>query len=962
MYMAPEQAQGQTLDQRADLFSLGSVLYQMVTGRPPFRANTTVAVLKRVAEDQPRAIREIIPETPQWLCDIIAKLHAKNPADRYQSAREVADVLADCEAQLKANARLKDFSRIPRGKSPRSGRWKWVAAAVLLLPVIALAVTEFAGVTHLFRGQEATNDQSEGWVQLFNGKDLTGWKPNPNWTARDGVLESRGGGALDLVSERNDYANFRLRVEARINDGGNSGIFIRRPAGAWSRELYEVQINADGDPIKTGSLWNLGPEKAVKENPIKPDEWFALEVTAIDNEITVTVNGKVTAHWTDPDRRYVKGALHLQQYTAGTLVQFRKIEIKELPATSPEVPRTAADVLPFLAGSWKVDREDLGPNLPQDKIRSAGYLTYDYVASGKLLRARGNIEYGNAHSFLLHAYDPGQQRLRLWHATSTGHTDGPATGVFNSDSRTLTWTSIDEAGAAYNHQFTFAGPDKITTQLYRLDKKNNIVRILNQTLTRVKEPVAIPGLPTDPNRPDEMKVLDRLVGEWRNEITVTDIAAPDKPKTEMARVKAELVLGGRFVEMIDTNEATGGSDYTLHWYDPTAMQYREWFFNGRGYVLEFTGTWDEATKTLTWNSADRRLEGHWVFKGDDLREFRHLTKAADGKVVNEAAGVSRRTASPAVAPFTDADVRRIAALPAAEQVEQVRKELMRRNPGFDGKVEHKIEDGVVTELRIVTDQVTDIAPIRVFNALRVLDCSGTFYNRPNGLLADLRPLKGMNLAGLTHLNLSHTKVSDAGMVYFKDCKNLTFLDLWETKVTDEGLANFQGCKNLSLLNLGTTRASDAGLVHFKNCKNLTALYLFWTNVSDAGLVHFQDCKDLSKLNLAGTRVSDVGVAHFKNCKNLTHLHLDHTQVGDAGLAQFKGMPLTVLWIDKTGITDLTPLQGMPLEDIRLTPKNISRGLNILRDMKSLKTIGVGWDRSWPAAEFWERYDKGEFKW
>jgi serine/threonine protein kinase len=154
MYMAPEQALGQTLDQRADLFSLGSVLYQMVAGRPPFRATTAVAVLKRVAEDQPRAIREIIPETPQWLCDIIAKLHAKDPDERYQSAREVADVLADCEAQLKQNAKLKDYSRIPRGRSRPSGHRKWVAAAaVLLLPVIALAVTEFAGVTHLLRSE-----------------------------------------------------------------------------------------------------------------------------------------------------------------------------------------------------------------------------------------------------------------------------------------------------------------------------------------------------------------------------------------------------------------------------------------------------------------------------------------------------------------------------------------------------------------------------------------------------------------------------------------------------------------------------------------------------------------------------------------------------------------------------------------------------------------------------------------
>jgi hypothetical protein len=81
---------------------------------------------------------------------------------------------------------------------------------------------------------------------------------------------------------------------------------------------------------------------------------------------------------------------------------------------------------------------------------------------------------------------------------------------------------------------------------------------------------------------------------------------------------------------------------------------------------------------------------------------------------------------------------------------------------------------------------------------------------------------------------------------------------------------------------------------------------------------------------------------------------------DGGLPHFKGMPLRVLWIHNTGITDLNPLQGMPLEEIRLTPKNVTRGLGILRDMKSLKTIGTG-DQSWPAAEFWERYDKGEFK-
>ena len=137
MYMAPEQALGKKLDQRADLFSFGSVLYQMVSGRPPFRAASTLAVLKRLNDDTPRPIREIIPETPQWLCDIITKLHAKNPDERYQSAREIADVLANCEFQLKAHSGLKDFSLIPQPKMQPAGRWKWVAAVLFVVPLLA---------------------------------------------------------------------------------------------------------------------------------------------------------------------------------------------------------------------------------------------------------------------------------------------------------------------------------------------------------------------------------------------------------------------------------------------------------------------------------------------------------------------------------------------------------------------------------------------------------------------------------------------------------------------------------------------------------------------------------------------------------------------------------------------------------------------------------------------------------
>jgi serine/threonine protein kinase len=140
MYMAPEQALGKKLDQRADLFSLGSVLYQMVSGRPPFRASSTLAVLKRVTEDTPRPITEVIPETPLWLCAIITKLHAKNPDERYQTAQEVVDVLADCESQLKEHSRLRDLSLIPRPKTRPTGWWKVAAALVLVAPMLLFSL------------------------------------------------------------------------------------------------------------------------------------------------------------------------------------------------------------------------------------------------------------------------------------------------------------------------------------------------------------------------------------------------------------------------------------------------------------------------------------------------------------------------------------------------------------------------------------------------------------------------------------------------------------------------------------------------------------------------------------------------------------------------------------------------------------------------------------------------------
>jgi hypothetical protein len=145
-YMAPEQAQGDGIDHRADLFSLGSVLYAMCAGRPPFRAETTVAVIRRVCDERPRPLREINPDVPAWLAAIIEKLHAKEPSRRFTSATELAEELSARLSQLYRP----DDGPLPSRSRPaaRSGAW-WAVAAGILVVVVGVGGAEAGGLTAL---------------------------------------------------------------------------------------------------------------------------------------------------------------------------------------------------------------------------------------------------------------------------------------------------------------------------------------------------------------------------------------------------------------------------------------------------------------------------------------------------------------------------------------------------------------------------------------------------------------------------------------------------------------------------------------------------------------------------------------------------------------------------------------------------------------------------------------------
>ena len=178
MYMAPEQAMGQELDHRADLFSLGSVLYQMACGRPPFRGPNAIAVLKRVVDEQPRPIRDVLPDAPEWLCKIIEKLHAKTPNERYQSAKEVADLLALCQNELQVNGKVACVAvpspagrassrqltpttaipdavvpKVERASATLTSRGPLLFVATTFILIVGFALFELTGISNFFRSR-----------------------------------------------------------------------------------------------------------------------------------------------------------------------------------------------------------------------------------------------------------------------------------------------------------------------------------------------------------------------------------------------------------------------------------------------------------------------------------------------------------------------------------------------------------------------------------------------------------------------------------------------------------------------------------------------------------------------------------------------------------------------------------------------------------------------------------------
>ena len=241
-YMSPEQAMGEAIDPRTDLFSLGAVLYTICTGFRPFRGKGVVATLKEVMAAEPTPMCELVPDAPPALASLIARLMAKDPNKRPQSAEEVHRAF-QAIPRAGERAHRAEAERPSRCAAARGSRRTVVGALVGVVAMIVL--TAIAVVWQTSRPQAAT---------VPSGPPI-----------RIGVLHSRTGTmsiserpVIDAVQLAVDELNVRgvlgRQVEVVIGDGQSEE---SRFASQAEKLIVEDKVSA------IFGCWTSGSRKAV---------------------------------------------------------------------------------------------------------------------------------------------------------------------------------------------------------------------------------------------------------------------------------------------------------------------------------------------------------------------------------------------------------------------------------------------------------------------------------------------------------------------------------------------------------------------------------------------------------------------------------------------------------------------------------------------------------------------------
>jgi len=191
---------------------------------------------------------------------------------------------------------------------------KYVPMSFLVVAVVLVAALDVAA---------DDNSPPEGFTALFNGRNLTGWKDDASgsWRAENGILVYDGQGE-HLVTEK-EYGDFILLVDWKIEDGGNSGIFLRGEAQVeiWDKRDYDTDMGS-------GAIVPYTKHKPLNNADSPIGEWNHFEIRVEKGLVTVKLNDKLVLNKYQANFRRPRGPIFFQHHD--TPLWFKNVYLQEL--------------------------------------------------------------------------------------------------------------------------------------------------------------------------------------------------------------------------------------------------------------------------------------------------------------------------------------------------------------------------------------------------------------------------------------------------------------------------------------------------------------------------------------------------------------------------------------------------------------------------------------------------------
>jgi len=353
-YMSPEQAQGENdkIDQRSDVYSLGAVMYEMLTGRPPFTGETMMNIVMKVVHDEPLPLRRINPKLHRDIQTVVLKAIEKEPGRRYQSMADLADDVRRYIAGEMIAAR-------PAGVLRRAGKaLRTYRAAIIVGLVIAVIAFVVSGtVIHvLIQRQERIRleaerermlrpvDEEPEWVVQFTD-DFAEPDRDPAWVPSDQRWKIQDGRFV-VNTQPDSY----VTLEGRATDGGTpakdwlfkGNVAVEFTASASSadarincflgnsyRDAYMFRFgNWDGNNMALLRFGNLLAEVACP--PIRPNVTYSFRIERRNTSLVWRVSDGRNTHelrYDDPDLFLGFGKVRFGFHTWASSVAFDNVKI-----------------------------------------------------------------------------------------------------------------------------------------------------------------------------------------------------------------------------------------------------------------------------------------------------------------------------------------------------------------------------------------------------------------------------------------------------------------------------------------------------------------------------------------------------------------------------------------------------------------------------------------------------------